>query len=66
MDKKSRFSRYRTRIRERKQLDTMEMMTTDVLNNAPYVCSYILLTFLLFELILLNPAPLHNKRSRVF
>jgi len=49
MDKKSRFSRYRTRIRERKQLDTMEMLTTDVLNNAPYACSYILLTFLLFE-----------------
>ena len=47
MDKKSRFSRYRTRIRERKQLDAMEMMTTDVLSNTPYARSYFLLMFLL-------------------
>jgi hypothetical protein len=47
MDTNSRFSRYRSRIRERKQLDTMEMMTTDVLSNAPYACFYFLLLFLL-------------------
>ncbi|CAF3879337.1 unnamed protein product, partial [Rotaria sp. Silwood1] len=35
VDKKSRFSRYRTRIRERNQLDIMEMMTTDDLNETP-------------------------------
>ncbi|CAF1662541.1 unnamed protein product, partial [Adineta ricciae] len=33
-DKKSRFSRYRDRIRQRKQLDLMEMMATDDLNEA--------------------------------
>ncbi|CAF2961889.1 unnamed protein product [Rotaria sp. Silwood2] len=44
MDKKSRFSRYRTRIQERKQLDIMEMMTTDDLNETPYVYSYFLST----------------------
>jgi hypothetical protein len=36
-DKKSRFSRYRTRLRERKQLDIMETMIGDSLNEALYV-----------------------------
>ncbi|CAM4787189.1 unnamed protein product [Rotaria magnacalcarata] len=35
VDKKSRFSRYRTRIRERKQLDINETLTTDNLNETP-------------------------------
>ena len=35
-DGKSRFSRYRTRIREDKRLDTVEMMTTDPLTDTRY------------------------------
>lgn len=36
-EKQSRFSRYRDQIRQRKQLDLMEMMATDDLNEASYV-----------------------------
>ena len=40
MNKKSRFSRYRDRVRERKQLDTTEMMSIDDLNNTAYASHY--------------------------
>ena len=44
-DKKSRFSRYRDRIRQRKQLDLMELMATDDLNEASYVAHIFFLIF---------------------